>query len=395
MADATTSPLENQAPPVTAASSTSQSQQAEESMASALVLYDNKSINEKDIALQKADNQNDELCREVRAVIWEQCLPCGLVAPWYYGGSHQFAPRPNTLHVIAQVCREAQQVALKHGSGENAIAHRSYRFPNGPTELFTPVRCWYNYKTDVIYINKHMHSYVSKDQQVHHGSGENEMMRLAVQDTSTDLLIRFYKLRHLILAWTGGEFLYERLLKPRTHCFFQLWLIKICITEATQQEALRMGLIDHPNEEYPPAVINASDKAGLHKYANLMDLCYYREEYTCCGDARDGIGELIAQGGVKPGSAMQAGIVQFEKALIKSHCACAELNLDHIDVDHAVDDDGQLVKDDPLVVQLNLSMPSWTPHGDSETSDDEGPADDGEKSDTEQPAGEEAGDSDI
>ncbi|KUI69940.1 hypothetical protein VM1G_04908 [Cytospora mali] len=124
--------------------------------------------------------------------------------------------------------------------------------------------------------------------------------------------------------------------------------------------ALAHQYLHHRN--YLTAVINARDTAGLQMYANLMELCFYEEVFTCCGDAKDGMCELIAQGGVKPGPAVQAGIVQFVRAIIKPKCEGAELDLDHIDVDHAVaDDDGQLVKDDPLVVQLDLSMPSWNP----------------------------------
>lgn len=259
---------------------------------------------------------------------------------------------------------------------------------------YKPFNCWYNRNTDLIYLDGHLHNCTAMRMAPLDGSDGNEMARLAVEDTDADLLVAAsigYKFGSVVGAglyllvgdWPGESMervLYERFLKNRAHCFMELWRVDIPLTVPAREEAIRAGLMSQDGEQPLPAVIHPDDTRALEKYTRLMDLSPNTRITTNSSGRKTttGIHELVQRGGFKVGTEAQEGMLDFLHCLVYQFGEAATWNVgfDEGDIPGIADADGNLVEDNQIVKDFELTLPRWTPVIVFQLLDEESPVDD-------------------
>ncbi|ROW06269.1 hypothetical protein VPNG_08098 [Cytospora leucostoma] len=203
------------------------------------------------------------------------------------------------------------------------------------------------------------------------GSDGNDLAHLVVQEPDTPLLIASC-IMPLTIGWyfdhikmrnkerkTALYNLYNKLLKPRAHCFLELYRVEIILDDDSFQEAHRGGLFGFGRDK-PEAVINADDTGALKKYMDLMGPFSYQREPDTSLDL--GIWGLLRRGGCEQDTRAHCHVVSFVRALAEAVCGreCSRPLATRVsnEIELVVGDDGELNKEHPLVPGLGLGYPT-------------------------------------
>lgn len=113
-------------------------------------------------------------------------------------------------------------------------------------------------------------------------------------------------------------------------------------------------------EQAPPALIHPDDTGALEKYIRLMDLSApTRTTNGLRDDASAGLDELVRLGGFKVDSKAQECLAEFVRGLVEALCGFEDIYI--TDINGVADAEGNLIEDHPLVPQLGVSLPRWSP----------------------------------
>ncbi|KAF3766048.1 hypothetical protein M406DRAFT_68431 [Cryphonectria parasitica EP155] len=234
---------------------------------------------------------------EIRAAIWEQCIPRRIIEPWHDLGPGD-NPFPRGYPVIAQVCREAHEVVSLHGAwiGATRFDRRKWYLDRSWRQR-SPV--WHNKKTDLVRLgmcitfglldfdhDDSRSSLFSASSSSFGAGGGNEIIAMARADPDVPLLVSANIISNLtrtrVVSPRGqrerpiARLIYEDFLRRREHVFIEVGSFTVTDRDAVSLDRLMrsgmFGLELQSQQQGGRAVaVSCQQPAGTQQYTENDD----------------------------------------------------------------------------------------------------------------------------